>query len=141
MSSPEPVPFPGAGDPLSRLVTVYHGLRHQLEALESLPEGGPAALHDQLHRCVEVAREEALHASSGLVHAYVDKFSPPGEAASEDLVAAGMVGLLRAIDTYAPTRGRFGQWAFKPIQREVLQAVRRSTFDHPPEEPGPSAEG
>jgi RNA polymerase sigma factor (sigma-70 family) len=36
---------------------------------------------------------------------------------------------MRAIDSYDPECGTFGQWAFKPIQREVLRAVR--AIDHP----------
>lgn len=30
----------------------------------------------------------------------------------------------RAVDSYDPDCGGFGQWAFKPIQREVLRCVR-----------------
>ena len=40
-----------------------------------------------------------------------------------------MLGLMRAIDSFDPSRGSFGHWAFKPIQREVLRAVRNA--DHP----------
>jgi RNA polymerase primary sigma factor/RNA polymerase nonessential primary-like sigma factor len=48
---------------------------------------------------------------------------------SEDFESAGKVGLLRAISSYDPARGSFSSWAFKPIQREVLRAVRDA--DHP----------
>ena len=48
---------------------------------------------------------------------------------SEDFESAGKVGLLWAISSYDPARGSFANWAFKPIQREVLRAVRDA--DHP----------
>jgi RNA polymerase sigma factor (sigma-70 family) len=36
---------------------------------------------------------------------------------------------MRAVKTYDPTRGtKFSTWAYKPIQREILRAVRDSDF-------------
>lgn len=71
----------------------------------------------------------------GLVRAYVKKFtSNTSPEDSADFEAAAVVGLMRAIDTYDMEKGRFGQWAYKPIQREVLRAVRDA--DHPNMNPG-----
>lgn len=66
----------------------------------------------------------------GMVKAYVRRFtSHTSLEDSSDFESAGRVGLMRAIDSYHPDRGKFGAWAYKPIQREVLRAVRDS--DHP----------
>ena len=35
----------------------------------------------------------------------------------------GVLGLMRAVDSYDPDSGAFGQWAFKPIQREAGYAT------------------
>lgn len=66
----------------------------------------------------------------GLVRSYTRRFS--GAASADDRAefeSAGLLGLMRAIDSYDPDSGVFGQWAFKPIQREVLRSVR--DVDHP----------
>jgi RNA polymerase primary sigma factor/RNA polymerase nonessential primary-like sigma factor len=66
----------------------------------------------------------------GLLRNYVRKFSQ--NASREDIAdfeGAATVGLMRAITSYDPSKGRFAQWAFKPMQREVLRAVHSA--DHP----------
>jgi RNA polymerase primary sigma factor/RNA polymerase nonessential primary-like sigma factor len=66
----------------------------------------------------------------GLVRSYTRRFN--GSASADDRAefeSAGLLGLMRAIDSYDPDSGVFGQWAFKPIQREVLRSVR--DVDHP----------
>jgi RNA polymerase sigma factor (sigma-70 family) len=65
----------------------------------------------------------------GLVRSYTKKFtSNSSREDSADFEASAVVGLMRAIDSFDPTRGRFGAWAYKPIQREVLRAVRDADF-------------
>ncbi|MFJ2566521.1 sigma-70 family RNA polymerase sigma factor [Streptomyces sp. NPDC087568] len=76
-----------------------------------------------------------INLNYGLIRAYVKKFtSNTSREDSLDFEAAAVVGLMRAIDTYDMGKGRFGQWAYKPIQREVLRAVRDA--DHPNMNPG-----
>jgi RNA polymerase primary sigma factor/RNA polymerase nonessential primary-like sigma factor len=66
----------------------------------------------------------------GMTVSYVRKFtSNTSRDDSDDFQGAATVGLMRAISTFDPKKGRFGSWAFKPIQREVLRAVRDA--DHP----------
>lgn len=73
---------------------------------------------------------EIVSGNLGLVRSYTRRFGGGSNAdARADFESAGMLGLMRAIDSYEPGRGPFGQWAFKPIQREVLRAVRDR--DHP----------
>ena len=66
----------------------------------------------------------------GLVLNYVRKFtSTTSREDSRDFEGAAVLGLMRAISTYDPTRGsRFSTWAYKPIQRECLKAVRDADF-------------
>ncbi len=65
----------------------------------------------------------------GLVRNYVSKFTQVATAdAVADLEGAAVLGLVKAIDTYDPSKGKFASWAWKPIQREVLAAVRSA--DH-----------
>jgi RNA polymerase sigma factor (sigma-70 family) len=72
---------------------------------------------------------EIMATNFGLVRRYVGMFTSKSGEHSEDFESAGKVGLLWAISSYDPARGPFASWAFKPIQREVLRAVRDA--DHP----------
>jgi DNA-directed RNA polymerase specialized sigma subunit len=82
-----------------------------------------------LTRRLDTITSDIVEANRGLVKSYVRLFTSNTSAHdSEDFEGAGLVGLMRAIDTYDPAKGKFGSWAFKPIQREVLGAVRNS--DH-----------
>ncbi|MGH3243313.1 MAG: sigma-70 family RNA polymerase sigma factor [Spirillospora sp.] len=77
---------------------------------------------------------EIVEANLGLVRKYVMMFTSASGQHAEDFESAGKVGLLWAISSYDPARGSFANWAFKPIQREVLRAVRDA--DHPNLNPG-----
>lgn len=71
-----------------------------------------------------------VQTNRGLVRSYVKRFtSNTSVEDSRDFENAGLVGLMRAIVSYDMTKGKFAQWAYKPIQREILQAVRNA--DHP----------
>ncbi|RJL23978.1 sigma-70 family RNA polymerase sigma factor [Bailinhaonella thermotolerans] len=83
----------------------------------------------RLGREFEDLTYEIMVSNYGLVKSYVARFTSKSTANADDYESAGRVGLLRAIDTYDPSKGPFGQWAFKPIQREVLKAVRDA--EHP----------
>lgn len=84
----------------------------------------------QLRRSLDQVTTEIVELNTGLVRAYCSRFTSKGNRNdAEDFFAAGMVGLMRAIDTFEPSMGKFGGWAFKPIRREVLRAVRQA--DHP----------
>ena len=78
-----------------------------------------------LRRRLDAVTTEVVVFNSGLVRSYCRRFtSNSSRDDSADFEAAGMLGLMRAIDSFDPSQGRFGHWAFKPIQREVLRAVR-----------------
>jgi len=83
-----------------------------------------------LRRHLDDVTAQIVEYNMGLVRSYTRRFG--GAASAEDRAefeSAGLLGLMRAIDSYDPDSGVFGQWAFKPIQREVLRSVR--DLDHP----------
>jgi RNA polymerase primary sigma factor/RNA polymerase nonessential primary-like sigma factor len=100
-------------------------------------ESVPASRRDSLweRRLQRLAREldtittEIIRFNYGLVRSYTKKFtSNSSRDDSADFEASAVVGLMRAIDSFDPAKGRFGAWAYKPIQREVLRAVRDADF-------------
>ncbi|MGZ4501979.1 MAG: sigma-70 family RNA polymerase sigma factor [Nocardioidaceae bacterium] len=86
-------------------------------------------------REMEALTDLIVRFNYGMTRSYVKKFtSNTSRDDSDDFQGAATVGLMRAISTFDPKKGRFGSWAFKPIQREVLRAVRDS--DYPNLNPG-----
>jgi RNA polymerase primary sigma factor/RNA polymerase nonessential primary-like sigma factor len=84
----------------------------------------------RVRRLLDDVTSEIVTFNLGLVRSYCRRFtSGSSRDDSADFEAAGLLGLMRAIDSFDPEQGRFGHWAFKPIQREVLRAVRNA--DHP----------
>lgn len=86
-------------------------------------------------REIEEVTSEIIQFNYGLVRSYVSRFTSHTSAEdSADFESAALVGLMRAITTYDPDQGSFAQWAFRPIKREVLSAVRHA--DHANMTPG-----
>ena len=91
----------------------------------------PAERTPRIERQLRMARRrlddttfKILDSNYGLLRRYVRKFTQNASIEdARDFESAATVGLMRAIDSYDPEKGRFAQWAFKPIQREVLRAV------------------
>jgi RNA polymerase primary sigma factor/RNA polymerase nonessential primary-like sigma factor len=82
----------------------------------------------QAERELDDLTYEIMTANFGLVRRYVAAFTSRSSENREDYESAGKVGLLWAISSYDPARGLFASWAFKPIQREVLRAVRDAEY-------------
>ncbi|URM99043.1 sigma-70 family RNA polymerase sigma factor [Actinomadura madurae] len=93
------------------------------------PDIQPESAMRRAEREFEDVMNEIIKANLGLVQGYVAMFTSGPSTQVEDFESAGKVGLLWAISSYDPARGSFANWAFKPIQREVLRAVRDA--DHP----------
>lgn len=85
---------------------------------------------ERLRRQLSDADTAIIELNYGLVLNYVRKFtSTTSREDSRDFEGAAVLGLMRAISTYDPTRGsKFSTWAYKPIQRECLKAVRDADF-------------
>jgi RNA polymerase sigma factor (sigma-70 family) len=102
-----------------------------LNALEAeLSEEQPDGRHlTRLRRDVDRITASIVEANLGLVHSYVSKFtSHTSPEDSADFLAAGVAGLMVAIDRYDPDKGSFGPWAYRPIKRQVLRALRDADF-------------
>lgn len=83
----------------------------------------------QARRRVDEATHAIVEANIGLVRSYVRRFTATTSAEyNRELEAAGIEGLIRAIDNFDPDRGRFASWAYKPIQRQVLKAFQGLEF-------------
>lgn len=103
-------------------------LQRQLAEMDETVVGSRAMA--RVRRAIEDVTAEIVRFNLGLVRSYCKRFTANSSRDdSADFEAAGLLGLMRAIDSFDPSQGRFGQWAFKPIQREVLRAVRDA--DHP----------
>jgi RNA polymerase sigma factor (sigma-70 family) len=101
-------------------------IKDELATLEAEGESALSARRVRmLRRRLDDVTSQIVSYNLGLVRSYTRRFKGMANAADrEEFEAAGMLGLMRAVDTYNPECGTFGQWAFKPIQREVLRAVR-----------------
>ena len=85
---------------------------------------------DHAKRQLDTIDTEIIEANYGLVLNYVRKFtSTKSREDSRDFEGAAVLGLMRAISSYDPDKGsKFSTWAYKPIQRECLKAVRDADF-------------
>ncbi|HEY8482065.1 MAG TPA: sigma-70 family RNA polymerase sigma factor [Spirillospora sp.] len=114
-------------------------LQERLNVLRARADSGELDMVSEIalrrtEREFEDVTYEIMVANFGLVRRYVAMFTSKSSEHGEDFESAGKVGLLWAIASYNPKRGPFASWAFKPIQREVLRAVRDA--DHPNLNPG-----
>lgn len=107
-------------------------LRIDVETLTSKKKLTPAQsrMLERLKRKLSDVDTQIISLNYGLVLNYVKKFtSVSSRDDSRDFEGAAVVGLMRAITTYDPSFGsKFSTWAYKPIQRECLKAVRDADF-------------
>ena len=102
----------------------------QTQLAEMQENGADQRRTTRIRRSLDDVTAEIVQFNLGLVRSYCKRFTANSSREdSADFEAAGLLGLMRAIDSFDPSQGRFGAWAFKPIQREVLRAVRDA--DHP----------
>lgn len=98
--------------------------------LAEAESGGDMRAAERARRAIDTIDTELIELNYGLVWNYVRKFtSTTSQEDSQDFESAALLGLMRAISTYDPARGaKFSTWAYKPIQRECLRAVREADF-------------
>lgn len=116
------------------------GALHQLVELEQTRQDGLKLIDTeeargalrQAQRQIELVKEQIVELNRGLVVGYAQRFfTNASPSQTEDYIAAGLLGLSQAINSYEPDRGKFSVWAYKPIMREVSAAVRWSEYpDH-----------
>ncbi len=85
-----------------------------------------------LRRQIDAINDELVKLHRLLVLSYTGQFRSHNDPfASEDFNAAGMLGLMKAINNYDPRYGAtFASWAYQPIKREVLGAVRDHEYQN-----------
>jgi DNA-directed RNA polymerase sigma subunit (sigma70/sigma32) len=120
-------PHPDNGDPGS-------GLQAEIAELQSVAKDerstGQRTRLRRLEYELENVNEQIFDLNFGLVRSYVKRFAQQASRDNiQDFEAAGALGLMKAIDSYDPSRGLFTSWAYKPILREVHRAVRDA--NHP----------
>lgn len=103
-----------------------------LGALTKKPSKSAAVARkvNKLRKDLEKIDTKIVMLNYGLVINYVKKFTASSTRDdSRDFEGAAVVGLMRAINSYDPKYGsKFSTWAYKPIQRECLKAVRDADF-------------
>lgn len=127
---PEPIDY---NDRNTTLFTERNRIKAELEKLLAMSERRRPANYarrlQRAYRDMDEITTQIVKFNYGLVRSYTKKFtSNSSRDDSADFEASAVVGLMRAIDSFDPTKGRFGAWAYKPIQREVLRAVRDADF-------------
>jgi RNA polymerase sigma factor (sigma-70 family) len=139
-----PTPMPGRWNPEVQLTSADYNDRNQelfarrneLLASVTTMEAKRRPTRDDVDRLrrtrheLDTVTHEIVSFNYGLVLNYTRKFtSTTSKDDSADFEAAGVVGLMRAVKSYNPGYGtKFSTWAYKPIQREILKAVRDADF-------------
>jgi len=77
------------------------------------------------------ARQHAIEEHMALVHALARRYAGRGEPV-EDLVQAGTVGLIKAVDRFEPSRGELQTFAVPFIRGEIRHHLRRRRRDGVP---------
>ena len=76
---------------------------------------------------LENAREPLITHNLRLVVYIAKKFESPG-ANVEDLISIGTIGLIKAVNTFSPTRNiKLATYASRCIENEILMFLRKST--------------
>ena len=136
------------------LAAYRHGLEvgKQIAQTEGLPlgevlrqarEGGPLWRHRDMPRVAEAlqAQEELVLANRSLVGYWLARLRVPEELA-QDLEAAGLMGLLRALESFRPSQGAFSTYASLWIRQAISREWERlKPKAHSLAEPLPEGEG
>lgn len=86
---------------------------------------------ERARRKLDRVTAELVELHKGLVVSYVSQFRRRGAEAGEDYQSAGMLGLMRAIDSYNPHGGStFASWARRYIKRHVIQDLQTTEYPH-----------
>ncbi len=84
-------------------------------------------IFDDITMGLENAREPLITHNLRLVVYIAKKFESPG-ANVEDLISIGTIGLIKAVNTFSPTRNiKLATYASRCIENEILMFLRKST--------------
>ncbi|MBO4847755.1 MAG: RNA polymerase sporulation sigma factor SigK [Clostridia bacterium] len=91
---------------------------------EKLTEKEEAALLARLAEGDEDARSELIERNLRLVAHIAGKYRGRGRD-TDDLISIGSIGLIKAVSTYSPSRGRsLAAYAGRCIENEILMSIR-----------------
>jgi RNA polymerase sigma factor (sigma-70 family) len=80
----------------------------------------------RVQRSLDRITAEIVDKNQGLVRQFVSRFTKKATPErNEDYFSAGMTGLIEAVVTFEPSKGKFASWAYLIIQREVLKTFHR----------------
>ncbi len=79
----------------------------------------------------QAAREELILSNQPLVFFIARKYHIPG-LPIKDLVQEGNMGLMKAAESYDPSKGKFGTYAFWWIKAYILRAIKKNCLVHVP---------
>ena len=81
----------------------------------------------RVHRSLDRITVEIVDKNQGLVRQFVSQFTKKATPEErEDYFSAGMTGLVEAVVTFEPLKGKFASWAYLIIQRDVLKTLHRA---------------
>lgn len=110
--------------PLARGFLILHGYVTGGAFPKPLDEAEEARMLRRLAQGDLAAREALVAHNLRLVAHLVKRFENTGED-SEDLISIGVVGLIKAVDTFAPEKGtRLATYAAKCVSNEILMFLR-----------------
>jgi RNA polymerase sigma factor (sigma-70 family) len=115
-------------DELAKVAGLPEGTRASVVLPQLHTKGVLGATVKRLLRRLERLNSEIVELNGGLAGEYVSKFTKVNRNHVDDYEGAALLGLMRAIDSYDPSLGPFGQWARRPIKREVIRALRENEF-------------
>lgn len=83
------------------------------------------ARHVRIVRRLDRVTEQIVKLNEKLIHRQVNVWATyASPKAIEDYHSASMLGMLRAIQTFDPTKGKFSSWAFNYMKNQLLKSVR-----------------
>ena len=79
----------------------------------------------------QAAREELILSNQPLVLFIAKKYHIPG-LPLKDLVQEGNIGLMKAAESFDPSKGKFGTYAFWWVRAHILKAIEKNRLVHMP---------
>ena len=100
------------------LFTERHAVAQELATLEDVADSVATRRRVRmLRRRLDDLTTEIVQSNIGLVRSYTRRFGGAADAHTRaDFESAGMLGLMRAVNSYDPERGTFGDLRFQAIR-------------------------
>lgn len=106
--------------------------------MKTLDDGGASGRRGDTPHLSQAEQDQLVTANLGMVRVIArNDFHKPNDPAvsHDDLVAAGMLGLVAAARTYDPSRGAFDDYARTIIKTKLVDVLREATKRNPADDP------